>query len=143
MNLKDLIKLADQQGRVVVVGEDGEVKGVFLSYSDFEKLSGEVATIKPQLDPEKINREILEAQLKDTVDLGNKNLEIIDKIVQMPTPIQDILSRRVKDLFVSHPYGRQEAPEYDLRQEVMDPSFGQPVVESDSEEEIKPNFDDI
>lgn len=143
MILQDLIKLAGQQGRVVVVGEDGEVKGVFLSYSDFQQLTGDVNEANPQLDPEKINREILEAQLKDTVDLSNKNLEILDKTIQMPTPIQDILSRRVKDLFVTHPYGRQEAPEYDLRQEVMDPSFGQPIIETESEEEIKPNFDDI
>ena len=40
MILKDFLKLAGQQGKVVVVGEDGNVRGVFLSFDEYQKLSG-------------------------------------------------------------------------------------------------------
>lgn len=158
MNLKDLLQFVEQDGKVIIAGEDGEVKGVFLSFAQYQLLSGDKPiTQTPQgPDPEKINREILEAQLTDTVDLENKNLETIvpnqvEKVVSMPTPIKNILSRRAKDLFMNQPYGRQEPPEYDMREEVMDPNFGkptpqpiaQPLVETEADEEIKPNFDDI
>ena len=146
MTLKDLIKLAGQQGKVVIVGDDGEVKGVFLSNADFQKLSGVKPGVAASPDPEKINREILEAQLKENIDLTNKNLEVVTPPVVAPTPIANIISERARDLFVSHPYGRQEAPRYDMREEVIDPNFNQstpPLIDSQGEEEIKPNFDDI
>lgn len=146
MNIKDLIKLAGDQGKVLVIGDDGEMKGVFLSYADYQKLSGQTQTAVAGPDPEKINREILEAQLKENIDASNKNLEVIASPLSAPTPIANILSERARDLFVSHPYGRQEAPLYDLREEVMDPNFNKPMppqVDVDNEEEIKPNFDDI
>lgn len=146
MNIKDLIKLAGDQGKVLVIGDDGEMKGVFLSYADYQKLSGQTQTAVAGPDPEKINREILEAQLKENIDASNKNLEVIAPPLSAPTPIANILSERARDLFVSHPYGRQEAPLYDLREEVMDPNFNKPMppqVDVDNEEEIKPNFDDI
>ncbi len=161
MNLKDLIQFAGQDGKVMIVGEDGKVKGVFLSFAEYQRMAGGtvltgVASSTPTgPDPEKINREILEAQLTDIVDTTNINLETIaDDVpntaphsVIMPTPIKNILSKRAKDLFINQPYGRQEPPQYDLREEVMDPSFGmplaQPLVETEADEEIKPNFDDI
>lgn len=153
MTLKELLKIAGQQGKVVIVGDDGEVKGIFLSNSDYQKLKGQTPVIATGPDPEKVNREILEAQLKDSIDTGNKNLEIITPPVSAPTPIGTVLAKRAQELFATHPYGRQEAPPYDMREEVIDPTFGQPVLETetesiynsrnDSEEEIKPNFDDI
>jgi hypothetical protein len=160
MNLKELLQFASSDGKVMVVNEDGEVKGVFLSFEEYQRLAGgataaNTAPFAP--DPEKINREILEAQLSDTVDTTNQNLETIQDdqdvvaphSVIMPTPIKNILHRRAKDLFMNQPYGRQEPPHYDLREEVIDPTFGvpqsntQPVVETEGDEEIKPNFDDI
>lgn len=143
MTLKDLLKLSSEQGKVVIMGEDGEVKGVFLPYAEFAKLSGREVVKLAGPDPEKINREILEAQLKDNVDLGNVNLEVIEPQVSMPTPISNIISERARELFVSKPFGRAAVPQYDMREEVVDPSFGQPQVEVESEEEIKPNFDDV
>lgn len=150
MNLKDLLQFAGRDGKVIIAGEDGEVKGVFLSFAEYQRISGVQAETQVPAgpDPEKINREILEAQLTDTVDLENKNLETIapapaEKVATMPTPIKSILTRRAKDLFMNQPYGRQEAPSYDMREEVMDPSFGKPTVEVETDEEIKPNFEDI
>ncbi len=165
MNLKELLQFAGKDGKIVIAGEDGEVKGVFLSFDEYQKISGNMGkkTEPTGPDPEVINREILKAQLTDTLDLDNKNLETIaeadpspvaeplPQTVIMPSPIKSILAKRAKDLFMNQPYGRQEPPQYDLRQEVMDPTFGlpssqpisQPVVETDSDEEIKPNFDDI
>lgn len=169
MNLKDLLQFAGQEGKVVIAGEDGEVKGVFLSFAEYQRLSGGgiPQTVPAGPDPEKVNREILDAQLTDTVDSSNKNLETISEpaaepatdalpqTVIMPSPIKNILARRAKDLFMNQPYGRQEPPLYDLREEVMDPTFDEPImyppvevitqpkVESDADEEIKPNFDDI
>ncbi len=173
MNLKELLQFAGKDGKILIAGEDGEVKGVFLSFDEYQKISGFAGKkIQPTgPDPEVINREILKAQLTDTLDLDNKNLEtiaedesnpvaeLLPQTVIMPSPIKSILAKRAKDLFMNQPYGRQEPPSYDLRQEVMDPTFGlpstqpvsqsisqpisQPVVETDSDEEIKPNFDDI
>ncbi len=154
MNLKELLQFSDRNGKVMVVNEDGEVKGVFLSYEEYKRLAGAVGgtqSIPAAPDPEKINREILEAQLSETIDTSNQNLETIQDDVDgvvpysviMPTPIKNILHRRAKDLFMSQPYGRQEPPHYDLREEVIDPTFGQPFVDTEGDEEIKPNFDDI
>lgn len=172
MNLKELLKLAGKNGKVVIINEDGEVKGVFLSQSESARLfasSNQKDSHVSILDPEKVNREILEAQLTENVDLGNKNLETIESTprdyvnpnITPPSPIKNILAKRARDLFVSQPYGRQEPPEYDMRAEVVDPNFGadevdtsniptvmtktNPLVSVDSEmdEEIKPNFEDI
>ncbi|QQS23157.1 hypothetical protein IPM19_01150 [bacterium] len=161
MDIKDLLQLAGKNGKVIIVNEDGEVKGVFLSEGQYAGLTpkngvGDKIAV-PALDPEVVNREILQAQLSDNVDLDNKNLETIAPVnpIHMyspPSPIKNILARRARDLFVSSPYGRQEPPEYDMREEVMDPTFGQPPIMQtpsaspmveDSDEEIKPNFDDI
>jgi hypothetical protein len=174
MNLKDLIQFANQDGKVIVAGDDGEVKGVFMSFAEYQRITGSTMTTKQVPtgpDPEKINREILQAQLTDTLDIENKNLEVItepiakpqSQFVSPPSPIKNILAKRAKDLFMNQPFGRQEPPLYDLREEVMDPDFdkplqspavepyvsqstqvySQPLVETDSDEEIKPNFDDI
>lgn len=173
MNLKDLIKLASRDGKIVVIGDDGEVKGVFLSYDEYARLAGVMNAAGPAEhgpNAEKVNREILEAQLNEHVDLSNKNLETVAPLhagapnvpLAEPWPIKNILARRARDLFASQPYGRQEPPEYDPRQEVVDPNFGStlvypplsakpapaasmlsPRVETDGDEEIRPNFDDI
>ncbi len=141
----------------MVVGDDGEVKGVFLSFSKYQALTGKESTNQTVSgpDPEVINREILQAQLTETLVVDNKNLEVIsesvspvdNKVVVPLSPIKNILAKRAKDLFMNQPFGRQEPPLYDLREEVMDPNFGvplpQPVVETEADEEIKPNFDDI
>src|SRR5690349_17246168 len=68
MNLKDFLKLAGQQGKVVVVGDDGSVKGVFLPFDEYQKLTGGPSAEKVQEDiTEKVNREILLAQLEEVI----------------------------------------------------------------------------
>lgn len=129
MNIKDLLQLAGKQGKVVIVSETGEVKGVFVDYAEYQRLSFGKTAAEPAADPERINREILEAQLKDNMDLNN-NLETLagDMKLKMPEPIGKALQQRAQSLFVSQP-----AP---------DINYG-PRVSIEAEEEIKPNFDDI
>lgn len=146
MNLKELLKLAGQQGKVVVVGEDGEVKGVIVSFEEYQELNAARPEKISVPDPEKINREILEAQLKDNMDLSTPNIETIPTELKMPESIGQILQARASSLFVSQPAPPTiEEFAYDPREEVSDPNAGRlsgPRVAVD-EEEIKPNFDDI
>lgn len=147
MNLKDLLKLAGEQGKVVIVGEDGEIKGVLVSHSDYSKSNPAFdKPVPPVEDPEKVNRAILEAQLKDNMDLsGGSNLETIEPDLKMPEPISQILQDRARNLFVARPAPALEDYAYDPREEVVDPKYGRvnaPLVSVD-QEEIKPNFDDI
>lgn len=150
MNIKDLINLAGEQGKVVVLDEGGEVKGVFLVYNEYQKLAAikPIREEKPQQIIETVNREILQAQLTESLDTSNKNLETVEEVKYIPPqPLGDLLSKRAQELFADKPFGRSESPLYDMRSEVVDPNFGkpplQPVVESDNDEEIKPEFDDI
>lgn len=146
MNLKDLLQLAGEQGRVVIVGDDGEVKGVLVSYDEYVRSGAAAANVKPTIDPETINREILEAQLKDNVDLSIPNIETIPTKIKMPESIGQILQARASTLFVSQPAPPTiEEFVYDPREEVTDPNAGRlsgPRIAVE-EEEIKPNFDDI
>jgi hypothetical protein len=146
VTLKDLIKLAGQEGKVIIIDDDGRVKGVFLSEVAYRQMGGSEKPPVEAVDREKINREILEAQLRENVDLGKGNLETISGPIQMPKPIGQILQERVQNLFVSHP-ASFHTPDIDYNQpgEVVDPNYGHraaPRVSID-EEEIKPNFDDI
>ncbi len=154
MNLKEFLQLAGQQGKVVVMGEDGNVKGVFLSYDEFQKLSGtgaaasgaQVQQPKPREDlSEKVNREILQAQLEEVISSTNGGTAAPMRI---PTPmdladefepverIDSLISKRAHDLFKSVPAeaGILDFPYGD---------FTTPHVTQTSDEEIKPNFDDI
>lgn len=147
MNLKDLLQLAGAQGRVVIVGDDGEVKGVLVSYDEYVRSGAAEANVKPPIDPEQINREILEAQLKDNVAPTNHNLEMVEPVVTMPESIGEILQQRAQNLFVSQPaLATVDEIGYDPREETVDPTVGRissPLVSTADEEEIKPNFDDI
>ena len=150
MNIKDLINLAGEQGKVVVLGDDGEVKGVFLVYNEYQKLSAIKAGQgkKPEQVIEHINREILQAQLTESLEASTKKIETEQGSTTSPSrPFGNLLTKRAQELFADKPFGRSEEPSYDMRAEVVDPNFGrpplQPVVESDNDEEIKPEFDDI
>ena len=147
MNIKDLINLAGEEGKVVVLGEDGEVRGVFLVYNEYQKLAAIKPIRKPKQEQviEEVNRAIMQAQLSEGIDTENKNLEIVTKDPNPPQPLNQLLSKRAQEIFGDKPFGRGEEPLYDMRAEVIDPHYGapQPVVESDNDEEIKPEFDDI
>jgi hypothetical protein len=146
MNLKDFLKLAGQQGKVVVVGDDGSVKGVFLPFDEYQKLSGGPSQEKVQEDiTEKVNREILLAQLEEVISSADGGTG--KPMLQTPPPgmpaeefaplerIDSILNSRAADLFKSMPHNPNASP-YTFT--------GQPdITTSASDEEIKPNFDDI
>ena len=142
MTIQELLKLAGDQGKVVVVDEAGDVKGVFLSYESYQQTAGtSLASVKPVApDPEIVNREILEAQLQDDAVLPAPA-----EAVQSDTAerLDSLLSRRAEQLFRAMPH-RVERDFHDLRSEVIDPNFNfnAPDVSTD-DEVIKPNFDDI
>lgn len=140
MTLDDLLKLAGEQGRVVVVGEDGAVKGVFLPYEHYQKISGGKSYDQQKEDvAEQVNREILNAQLEEVMAPSDV---VISHLPQTPVPIPEesvlefstnaeridsLLSKRAQNLFKSIPYD-YSVPE---------------VNTASADEEIKPNFDDI
>lgn len=151
MDLKELFNLAGENGKLVFVDENGQIKGVFLSYQEFRNLGGQSPSNSQAQMPdvaEKINREIIQAQLnQDMPGANNQNLETIPEApVVMPEPVSNIIQRRVEGLMANKPFGRIEEPRYDMRQEVMDPNFGKPEQTEeipDSQEEIRTQFDDI
>ncbi len=147
MNLKELLKLAGEQGKVVIVGDDGDVKGLLLTYAEYQKNHPQQDSTDARPDPEKINREILEAQLKDNIAPSNHNLETVAAEVTMPESIGQILQERAQNLFVSKP-----APptlneiNYDPREESEHPALqrtASSTISLTDDEEIKPNFEDI
>lgn len=146
MNINDFLKLAGEQGKVVVLGEDGSVKGIFLQYEEYLKMSGQKSFDQQKEDiAEKVNREILQAQLEEVmspsdVAIGNNiileplNLDVTNVVPDEPIEfssnaerIDSLLNKRAQNLFKSIPYN-YSVPE---------------VATSASDEEIKPNFDDI
>ncbi len=147
MNLKELLKLAGQQGKVVVVGDDGDVKGIFITYAEYQKIHPQSDAIATRIDPETINREILEAQLKDNIAPSNHNLETIQAEVAMPESIGQILQERAQNLFVSKPAPpTMDEINYDPREESEHPAMqrtASPTISIAEDEEIKPSFEDI
>lgn len=133
MDLKDFLQLAGKQGKVVVMGEDGNVKGVFLPFSEYQRLSGMPVkeAVEKEDIAEKVNREILKAQLEEvisTVDGGTARSQFVQPEPLEPVErIDSLINRRAQDLFKS-------IPNYD---------YVPPEVATSNDEEIKPNFDDI
>ncbi len=155
MNLQELLKIAGEQGKVVVVDESGNVKGVLLTYDAFQQLSktNETAALAPakpitpaEDQTEKVNRAILEAQLNQEESV--ENLPPMAATMQPQVErLDSLLSRRAEQLFKSMPHNRSDAiprTVVDMRSEVIDPNydFNAPEISVD-DEEIRPNFDDI
>ena len=119
-SIKDLIELCKQEkSKVFVTDEKGHISLVIMSAADYKNLRNHTdSSSTVNIDPEKVNKEILAAQLQeDNSPLPPNNLPIAS------LPIQP--------------------PRVDLRAEVIDPNFGQAVVEVEGEESIRPQFDDI
>lgn len=121
-NFKAIFELVKSDGKAVVVGEDGQVLGVFLSFDAYQKLTqrtaGSLSHSKQQIDAEEINRQITAAQLQEThgpVEAGIKPESFVGPrttprpALPLDLPVSGDLKRRSKML--------------DLRQEVIDPSF--------------------
>ncbi|MCX6797348.1 MAG: hypothetical protein NTX98_02615 [Candidatus Doudnabacteria bacterium] len=106
-NLKDIIDLSKADGgKFFVMDENGDAKLVIMSVEDYQKML--LGKLKRQIDDvERINKEILKAQLSDA--------EIPVPIMPQPKPVP------------------VRQPRVDLREEVIDPSFNfeGPKVEID------------
>lgn len=111
-NLQDIISLAKADGgKFFVIDEGGDVKLVIMNVEDYQRmLLGKLQRqVKQQVeDVEKINREILKAQLQEPE---------ITPIVEHPKPTRRPADFGPKVEFQSH------IPRQDLRAEVIDPSF--------------------
>lgn len=98
-NIQDLINLAKTDGgKFFVIDETGEAKLVIMPVEEYQRLL--LNKLKKQVeDVEKINRQILEAQLKDEIRTAEESKTA-------PKPKHEALKRLA-----------------DLREEVIDPSF--------------------
>lgn len=96
-SLQDIINLAKiDGGKFFIIDEQGNVKLVIMSLEEYQRLL--LGKLQKQiLDVEKINQEIIKAQLQES---------------EPPKPIQ--APKAVK---------RNSIPQVDLRAEVIDPSF--------------------
>ncbi|PIR96443.1 MAG: hypothetical protein COT92_00975 [Candidatus Doudnabacteria bacterium CG10_big_fil_rev_8_21_14_0_10_42_18] len=97
--LKDLIDLAKVDGgKFFVMDENGDAKLVIMGVEEYQKML--LGKLKKQImDVEKINQEILKAQLGDE-DLSVTNTPVKEEVIYEPI-----------------------VPKIDLREEVIDPSF--------------------
>ncbi len=96
--LKDIIDLSKMDGgKFFVMGEDGEAKLVIMPVEEYQRLL--LGKLQRQVeDVEKINKQIIEAQLRET--------EQVPEIQKPPRPPR-----------------ASSVPRVDLRAEVIDPSF--------------------
>ncbi len=99
VNIQDIINLCkDEQGKVFVMNEKGEVSLVILGIDEYHRLRSQVT--QTPVDAEAVNKEILRAQLEDQTTPEVPRISL-----------QNLVSK------VS------VAPRVDLREEVIDPSF--------------------
>lgn len=103
-NLQDLINLAKADGgKFFVIDETGEAKLVIMSIEDYQHML--LGKLQKQVqDVERINKEILKAQLDESLPV-------------MPTP--PVQSAKGPSVINREPAN----PRVDLRAEVIDPSF--------------------
>ena len=88
-----------------MIGEDGEAKLVIMSIEEYQKLL--LGKLQRQVeDVEKINKQIIEAQLKD-----------VERSPSMPAP------KPSRPRAAGPEHHRGAVPRVDLREEVIDPSF--------------------
>lgn len=134
--------MAGEQGKVVIVGEDGEVKGVLLPYAEYLKIAGNKPQ-EPKLSAEdmaeKVNREILQAQLEEVISSADAAMPaaVLPEASLMDEPasyasnaerIDSLINKRAKNLFKSMPYNYTGTPDVSI---------------TTPDEEISANFDDI
>lgn len=133
MNLKDFIQLAGEQGKVLVIGDDGNVKGVFLPFDEYQKLAGhkiDTAQETKEDIAEKVNQEILQAQLEEVIAPADGGVQSVASAERLDT----LLNKRASELFKSKPYNAGKMHNF-----IAAPD----VATSSDEESILPNFDDI
>jgi hypothetical protein len=109
-SLQDIIDLCNNDnGKVFVVDEEGNVKLVILNIEEYQRLL--LGKLKKKVqDVEVINQEILKAQIQE------------DTAPSLPpVPLGPALAQRAEELFRARPAGSRSQP--DLRSEVIDPNF--------------------
>lgn len=127
---------------MVIVGDDGEVQGVLLPFSEYLKIAGnKPQEPKPSAEDiaEKVNREILQAQLEEVI--SSADAAIPEAVLPEPSTtdeppvyasnaerIDSLINKRAKNLFKSMPYNYTGTPDVSI---------------TTPDEEISANFDDI
>lgn len=113
--LQDLINLAKADGgKFFVIDETGDPKLVIMPVEEYQRLLlGKLQ--KQVMDVEKINREILKAQLQDEIKTNTAQ----------PAPARTDFSPVYGPTVITDPLdqARQHHRSVDLRSEVIDPSF--------------------
>ncbi len=134
MDLKEILQLVGEQGKVVFVDENSEVKGILLSLKEYRATANIsrpdslTQPVNPQTVDlaEQVNKEILQALLEEVISSEDGGTATpLD--LNPPERIDSLLSKRAQDLFKS-------IPNY---------TYVPPEVITSIDEEIKPNFDDI
>jgi hypothetical protein len=127
----------------VVIDDSGNVQGVFLPFDEYQKLTGGKSAVQTQEDiAETVNREILQAQLEEVIsslDGGTAQPETDEETLDV-SPVERIdalLNKRAQELFRSMPHNS-------VSPNPMPYNYtAPPEVATTSDEEMKPNFDDI
>lgn len=133
MNVKDFIKLAGEQGKVIILDDDGNATGIFLPFDEYQKLTGEKSKEEIKEDiAEKVNREILQAQLEEVIAPADGGNAV--NTISSAERIDSLISKRANDLFKSIPHTAPMPYNFVAAPEV--------AITSD-DESILPNFDDI
>lgn len=150
MTVQELLQLAGENGKVVIVNAIGNVEAVLVPYIEYQKLSlpksGTTTdnAIKEQINPETVNAEITQAQLEEVIAIADggtaqSELAVVDSTSSFER-IDQVISKRAQDLFRSVPGPDASLPDTSLP---VAPSAANQNQTSFSDEEIKPNFDDI
>jgi hypothetical protein len=80
MNLPDLIKLARRDsGKIFIMNSEGDLDLVVISADHYQKLANRSSAVQ-EIDVDKVNKEIMEAQIKELENRGE------DKMVKPSNP---------------------------------------------------------
>ena len=134
--VKDIMELLGrEQGKVFIMDAEGEIRLVLMGMQEYQSVKGQVLLKSPEssqrIDPEAVNRRILEAQLAEQAKGNDPAVWAEEASVPKGSPFS--LGNAAKgDPFVGgrqNPYPAgpaptvQATPKHDLREEVIDPSF--------------------
>lgn len=120
--VKDIMELLGrEQGKVFIMDAEGEIRLVLMGMQEYQSVKGQVLLKSPEssqhIDPEAVNRRILEAQLAEQTKGSD------------PAVWAEEAVRRAQFSPRQNPYPAgpaptvQATPKHDLREEVIDPSF--------------------
>lgn len=114
MTVQELLKLCNEDGKVFILGEDGQVKFVILGAGDYASLkNGGSGTKSTEPSTEDINRAITRAQMEAEKEYADSQKQ---NSFSQPVPIQSVLKNW------HAPKVKQQVDAKDLA-EVIDPSW--------------------